>query len=110
MNKAKSAMQVLQAVEWILVNKGWCQGSYYQDSNGNPLHLLTTENLSTIASACLEGAIDLVDVRNISISDKAEEILESVVGNNITVYNDAPSRTKKQVLAAVRKAINKADK
>jgi hypothetical protein len=111
--KAKTPKQVLKAAEWILNHLDWCQGTNYRDKNGDVLMRGgNPKYLNHVGSACLNGALLLVETTVPSGSDfmlrqRAEELFETA--NNIhglVSFNDHPGRTKEEVLAAIRKAIN----
>lgn len=68
---------------------GWCQGSY--EKNG---------------AVCIVGAICRVVPDNSGYQLRADSVdrLETHLDSCATDYNDAPGRTKEEVLAALRKA------
>ena len=110
----------------VLVEKGWCQGIYFQDKEGNTLWWSQgLENPEKIGACCLTGAIDLVSCLTGAIDlvscltgaidlvshpkfGSIVKVIRSVMPEHsppLHVWNDAPGRTKEEVLALLDKAI-----
>lgn len=79
----------------LLKQSGWCQHSFARDSGGVGCH-----EASPIAVAyCIVGAI--LKIYN-NYPDKQTSIfnkVEQIIRMNISLWNDAPGRTKQDVVA-----------
>lgn len=109
--KAKTPKQVLIAAEWILSHVGWCQNAFYRNKKGKVIDIfpINTDNIPKVASACLAGAIHLVEANGLSVI-QARKLLDNVIGSDDTTgYNDTKGRTKEEVLATIRLAIESID-
>lgn len=93
------------------ISKGWTQGVMYEDKNGK---MWTGNSLSKqVGAVCLIGGGDYA-----SLSRKGSygwpivrDLLNAAIGDTsigLARWNDDKSRTKEEVLAVVRKAMNKA--
>lgn len=106
MSKAKSVKELLTAAEWVLKNVGWTKG-YMALNKDNGVFI--EDDYSNLGSVCLLGAFSVVDISHPELFSKAVAHFKQV--NNIysiSYFNDDKTRTKEQVLAAVRKAIKAA--
>jgi hypothetical protein len=99
---AKTVRQVLLAMRWMLVNRGWTQG-YYED-NG---------------CYCLVGALRSVvmdeDSRAYEIRQRALVLLggalpvsQNLALGDLLVWNDEKRRRKSQVIALIDRALKAA--
>jgi hypothetical protein len=106
--KATTVKEGLVATKWILENKGWCKGFYQVDADGygvfDPIN-------QPFCGSCLSGAMQLVEYQVESISYLTKRaVLSSINGepptsNSIPYYNDAPERTKEEVIALLDRLI-----
>lgn len=96
MSKASNPTEVLVAAKWLLENFGWNKGAYAKYGADKK-----------VVSFCAIGAIAVIETDDPSLFSKAIDHLVSVVGGAIVPFNDNPKRTKKQVLKAFDKAIEK---
>jgi hypothetical protein len=96
-----TALSVLRKARRRL-EKGWCKGSYAVDQNG--LQVPSTSRRAV--KWCMLGAIDYDPYSNQAALKHLAEC--SPMSWLIATYNDAPRRTKRQVLAVVDCAIKKA--
>lgn len=94
---SKQTAKVLEKARKRLIDNGWCQG--WAGSPNGP--------------ACASGAIqftarEIRDWESGSLrADDARKALRKAIGKKyITDWNDARTRTKKQVLGAFTRAIN----
>lgn len=92
-----------------LIENGWCQGSNAKDSAGDRCD----ERSDRAASFCALGA--LVRIRSLECQDEypwtAPTYLIPVIhSNDIVGWNDAPSRTKAEVVEAFERAAQRAEK
>jgi cation transport ATPase len=111
MAKAKTGVEVLQAMEWIIDNVGWCQGALFRDKGGQIIYGLTKDQYTRIGSVCLTGAMRLVDAKEgTAIYDAIVLFKDANKNLGFVRFNDEPKRTKEQVIAALRKAIKKGSK
>lgn len=105
--KAKTTKEVLKAVEWLLTNVGWCQGFNYRDTGGRSRYIdEIDQDPKMLGSMCILGAFELVEAnpRQIEVARKHFKTVNYI--NYVSDFNDDKKRTKEEVLAAVRKAIN----
>ncbi len=84
----KRVVKVLERARQLLIDKGWCQGKY-KNFDGQ---------------YCSLGAINAVTKSN-KLQEEARKILKGVLPIQISNWNDAPGRTKQQVLGAFKRAI-----
>jgi hypothetical protein len=103
MSKAKTTKQVLIAAKWILENKGWCQGYYRKNAQGQDVY-----DDAQASSFCSIGAIWAVKATNSNLISEAVKLLDKASGSNTVFWNDALDRTKKEVLEGFDKAIKEA--
>lgn len=92
-----------------LVAKGWCQGHYACDQDGD----FCDSNSPDAASWCAQGALHragmaLGDKRAPSLA--AQNFLYEAVGRHVPDFNDAASTTHADVLDAFDRAIAAAEK
>lgn len=86
------------------LEKGWCQGASARDENGYTVGA----NLPVATSFCIFGALTYEDRYDGTLDARqlVREVLGAKLGDGaIATYNDAPGRTKEEVLALVDKAI-----
>lgn len=97
-----NTVEILKGAKALLETKGWTQGGFGRDASGVVVGLY---NLSDANCFCGVGAA-IVSAQTYSIPyAKAWEALSRAVGYNFPVFNDAPGRTKEEVLAVFDKAI-----
>jgi hypothetical protein len=103
MRKAKNGTEVLKAARWMLDNIGWVQNHYRQD-----------DSTGKAIGFCAVGALETVKTKKYGATNSAFKRLRAVVDHGLIVeFNDAPGRTKQEVLNAFDQAIkgpNKKDK
>ena len=110
MRKAKNSTEVLKAVEWILTNIGWTQHASYRNKHGDVIGSCIDLRLpkhfhSSLGTACLAGAIGLVNAPD-SLKERAiVRISKAAKGKSPMEFNDDCGRTKKQVINIIRKAL-----
>jgi ribosomal protein S5 len=105
-NKPKS---IIKKAITILQKFGWTKKALAKDKNGNAV-LPSDESAE---SFCLVGAIERA-TRDLKYGEKdkfqAIKIVKDVNGLIVlTPLNDAPNTTKKDVINALKKAVEKAD-
>ena len=89
------ARKKMKAIDYV--RKGWCKFRLSKDKFGR-----TVEPDSERASSwCSMGAIEAAYV---STYDAMTKLLAVIKSDSIADWNDDPKRTKRQVLAAFRKA------
>lgn len=98
---------VLNAAADLIEPEGcWTQGAYARHENGNPIGPM--EDNATCW--CLSGAIQRIDKG--SQFSRAWETFDTFVRrrghDHIAAFNDAPGRTQTEVVAALRKAAQRA--
>jgi hypothetical protein len=104
MSQAKTAKEVLIAAEWILNHLGWTQKAFFRDAKGDKILDSDRQAIQRAAkSVCLVGAIRLVDTSDEMLWQARSQLYRVI--NAPYTFNDAHGRTKKQVLAVLRKAI-----
>jgi hypothetical protein len=109
MRQAKNSTEVLKAVEWILTNVGWTQHSSYRDGYGRTIGGCTDVHLreehhSSLRSACLSGAVGLVNASDAAKKQAIARLVKAANGKHPMDFNDDDGRTKQQVIDVVRKA------
>lgn len=87
-----------------LVEKGWTKDAYARDSSGDRVPYYDF----TACQWCMVGAVDAAD--DIRLRFSAKDILRRVIGGQISAFNDAPSTTHADVLAAFDRAIAECEK
>jgi len=98
MNKAE-ALKILDEAQRILVEKGWTQGYFAKNAAGENVRLDSEE----AKSFCVLGAAFLAaGCRNESFIRAA--LIAAAPAGEPAEYNDAPGRTKEEVLALIDKA------
>ena len=86
------------------IEQGWCQKTDAKDKFGN---FVSADSYAAVCW-CSEGAIISV----VGLNNQAEDtmdILRFITNCGIVKWNDAPERTKEEVLELFDKAIDKAD-
>jgi hypothetical protein len=110
--KAKTIKEYLIATRYIIDNYGWCQNSYFKFKNGAPFWEEMKIDSQTFGGSCLEGAINLVeavDGLRIATINTIEQVLPDHMSlRTLPYFNDAPGRTKEEVLAFLDTLIEKA--
>lgn len=98
--EAKNATEVLIAAKWILENVGWIKGQAVKYSNGK------------YQGFCANSALSMVKASSGGALSRAHDLLQNEVGYpwGIVHFNDKTSTTKKMVLDAFDKAIEKSRK
>lgn len=91
-----------------LIEQGWTQGAYARSASG---YSVDSNSTPDAVCWCLSGAIIRVATAQAipvyKIRDRLREVLFLRVGNgSIVVWNDAPLRTKEEVLALLDFAID----
>ncbi len=92
--------EVLVEARRILENVGWCQGTYARDENS--VAILTDD--PGACQFCVMGALYFASDDS-DVEEEARALLNTVVEGSIVAYNDAPGRTKEEVLAVFDLAI-----
>lgn len=88
-----------------LVKKGWRKGGYALDKDGNEVDYLK----ASAVKFCATGAILKTSIMGDSRTPYTL-MLKVINTDSIADWNDMKSRTKKQVIAAFKKAIKLAEK
>lgn len=87
-----------------LIERGWTQGAFARNGSG---HAVTYES-GDASCFCVAGAL-LRATNGFSEFERAVAALHAVTRKAIHKWNDAPRRTKAEVVAALDKAIQLAD-
>lgn len=95
--------EILKEARRLIAEKGWTQGVYARHANGNLIDPME----GNAACFCSLGAIWKVG----GILEHAFAViaLEGVIGISLAEWNDDPSRTKEEVLAAFDEAIRRGE-
>lgn len=93
--------ELLVAARDLIETKGWCQKASARDARG----IITPFLGPRTASFSMSGALCSLMNPVLEPWRKASEILRSVVGCAIGLWNDKHDRTKEEVLEAFDKAI-----
>lgn len=92
-------MKKLKAIDYI--RKGWTQGTYARTKTGRPCHYCSPRAVKWCAiGAVLRAYSETLDDEYLSIRKR----LAQVVFDSLPGWNDDPKRTKKEVIAAFKKA------
>lgn len=101
-------VKVLERAKELLNEKGWCQGELAKGEHGESVDLLDPR----AASFCLLGAIRCQrETTSVNARISAGIHLASAVGSlrtdwlTVPDYNDAPGRTKEEIMEVLTKAI-----
>lgn len=96
-----------------IINKGWCQENYYVDDKG--VEVVQPDGEDDVAACCIHGALivarkthfgssNWAGMQSIGVANKVYDLLAQQLGHvNIVAYNDAPERTKEDVLELLGK-------
>jgi hypothetical protein len=107
--KATTVKDVLIASKWLIDRYGWCQVYSYTSTDGEGFNeaerIFSGEK--TLASACLNGAIHLVETDSSVLLQTINLIRDEVDGYPMW-YNDCVCKSKEQVIALLDKLIAKA--
>lgn len=96
MSKSKTVEEVLIAAKWLLQNVGWVQN----------LSIKFDHKSGKVIGVCAGEALFAVEAESEIISNEAILRLGEAIGmRDIVAYNDDPSTTKEEVLAAFDRAI-----
>lgn len=106
--------KILNKAADLIETKGWCQWNEALDKYGDSVAF----DSKKAASFCMMGAIYRVSEEIIHVFPIIQTLSKSIRTNSTSIpesahisdYNDAPRRTKKQVIAKLRKAAQKAEK
>lgn len=89
-----------------LIKKGWCQGFFAQTSDGEEVDA----NDRRARKWCASGAVFAQKGHGRIVGDALSVLSRVVETSSISDWNDAPVRTKREVLAAFDRAIKAASK
>lgn len=103
MSQAKTVKEFLVAAQWILENKGWCQGYYRKNAAGQHVYVD-----ADAASFCSIGALWAVEAASPHLLREAETLLSKIVKKDVIMWNDTPGRTKEEILNVFEQAIKEA--
>jgi hypothetical protein len=104
-NTTPTVLDVLREARRLLAEVGWTQGAMGRDANGTRLYLWD-EGEPTPVCYCLAGAISVASggPRTTAYRD-ARRALLGFLRYGLAVWNDAPSRTREDVLALLDRVI-----
>jgi hypothetical protein len=106
--KATTLKQVLIAAKWIIEHYGWTQGTFYRGKDGVPVDDPINCPLTGV---CLVGAVRAVDKdftkNGHAITTSTTNMISKELNGNIPRWNDAPGRTKGDVIALLDKLIQR---
>lgn len=95
-----------------LIEKGWCQGAYAKDADGESVGA-TAQGATAF---CIRGAILAVGPLDYAVRAPAYNLLENIVDqitqspcDSLAGYNDAPGRTHAEILAVFDAALRLAE-
>lgn len=99
MTLSPEAVAVLTKVERLLVEKGWTQAVMARDSAGYSV----SEDDDRATCFCLYGALWRTAQNQDGLRNSVRDALHDATGGNFVKWNDAPGRTKDEVLALIRR-------
>lgn len=96
-----SVCEVLDEAARLIREVGWCQQTYSKWDRGEPIGFCAIGALTSAAHRLLKE-----DFTNSAVPTAAEHKLAGAIGGStsITRFNDAPGRTKEEVLAKFAEA------
>jgi hypothetical protein len=102
MSKLRSGKAVIRAMLEFYKTHGWTQEVYARDASGDEARYLDSGAVCFCLDGCYLRVIDAgatLPARQIAL-----EILYEFTDGNYVRWNDAPGRTKRQVMAMLRRA------
>jgi hypothetical protein len=102
----RTAEQILTEARALIAERGWCQHDYARSVDG--VSLGTRD--ARAAAFCMEGAVmgACIDWADVPLALRfLERACPSIVSDKapVVAFNDAPARTREEVLAAFDRAI-----
>jgi hypothetical protein len=97
--------EILRKARALIETKGWTQHAIGRRPDGSPIHL--ADNLPQASCFCAEGAILMVAGLSYGRREftRSAGTVDRAVGLRLHQWNDAPGRTREEVLDAFDKAI-----
>jgi hypothetical protein len=107
--KATTVKEALIAAHWILTHYDWCQGVLWKDPLGSMITMKGDIDFGNtkLGACCLAGAVQLVET-DYDPLEIVNVISEAIDGELVPAWNDAPKRTKQEVLDLLDKLIAEA--
>lgn len=100
--KLRSGKAVIRAMLEFYKTHGWCQKHMAADENGNRVWCESDE----AKQFCLVGAELMVGLNaRYDVRNQAFDRITKIIGQHWSSWNDAPGRTKRQVMAMLRRAL-----
>jgi hypothetical protein len=112
--KAATVKEVLIAAHWILTHYDWCKGALWRDTNRNLIwRQEDISNNKKLGACCLSGAVQLVETPEAytgkgSLTWQTLDTISTAIRQVIPEWNDAPNRSKQEVLDLLDKLIAEA--
>lgn len=100
-------IDILKGAKALLVTKGWTQGDMARDAEGDPVHIWS----EAASCFCAYGALRAATPGGVGASYAqmdAASALEATIGDewpDFIEFNDAPVRTKDEIVAKFDEAI-----
>lgn len=103
----RATLDVLKEARALIADKGWCQGVYARNANGNATDLHGRH----AAAFCAEGAMFCAAGEGFAENALSffADAIPSGYRRGYLSWNDEPGRTKEEVLAAFDRAIARAE-
>ena len=80
------------------LEKGWTQNTFARDA----YDMKVDEQSSEAVSWCMAGAVEVLYRNNIDKCNQIYEEIENITGVGVEEYNDAPNRTKNEVISCMK--------
>jgi len=102
--------ELLRRAKSLLEERGWTQGVYARVGD-RPCHPWADNPTSFCSAGAVMAASQCVAQDGYShLAEKAVIALQGAIGGTVAFFNDAPGRTKDEVLAAFDRAIEIAER
>lgn len=95
-------IRVLDEAKKVLIEKGWTQGYYAKDAQGELVGIHDGDACSFCAVGAIHRASE--DASDWARDEAGNAVVAVTPGFNIPIYNDAKGRTKDEILALFDKA------
>ena len=89
----------------VLVEQGWCQGTEARDATGRATDVRAADATSwSLLGALQATAISDASIGLQDVGDAVAALAEVILDSSLADWNDAPARTKLEVLSVLRDA------
>ena len=96
-----TTLEAMVGARQVLAEMGWCRGVPAMDEEGEWRRATSPKAVVF----CALGAVDRVTDHNPFLQNDVNRLLSDLSGHPILTWNDAPGRTKEEVIALFDQAI-----